>query len=75
MLLPIIEDRSAGTSAGDAIIKTISSRVAGGRRELNAEPSRVCSLGNLVGRATQTVTRLLWTCGNFAQRCRLFYMH
>lgn len=41
MLLPILEDRSAASSTGDAIIKTISSRIAGGRKELNKEPSRV----------------------------------
>lgn len=39
MLLPIIEDRRAAES--DAIIKTISSRIAGGRRELNKAPSQV----------------------------------
>ena len=44
MLLPIFEDRSAAAGgAGDAIIKTISSRIAGGRKELNKEPSRVCN--------------------------------
>lgn len=41
MLLPIMEERTAGGSVGDAIIKTISSRVAGGRKELNKEPSQV----------------------------------
>ena len=41
MLLPIMEERTAGASVGDAIIKTISSRIAGGRKELNKEPSRV----------------------------------
>ncbi|KAJ7889609.1 hypothetical protein B0H13DRAFT_2041364 [Mycena leptocephala] len=39
MLLPIFEDR--GDSRGDAIIKTISTRIAGGRRELSKEPSQV----------------------------------
>jgi hypothetical protein len=43
MLLPIMEERTAGASVGDAIIKTISSRIAGGRKELNKEPSRVRS--------------------------------
>ncbi|KIM71372.1 hypothetical protein PILCRDRAFT_830383 [Piloderma croceum F 1598] len=41
MLLPIMEERTAGASVGDAIIKTISSRIAGGRKESNKEPSRV----------------------------------
>jgi DNA excision repair protein ERCC-4 len=41
MLLPIMEERTAGASVGDVIIKTISSRIAGGRKELNKEPSRV----------------------------------
>ncbi|KAJ3805049.1 hypothetical protein F5876DRAFT_52472 [Lentinula aff. lateritia] len=39
MLLPIIEDQR--TAESDAIIKTISSRVAGGRRALNLVPSQV----------------------------------
>ncbi|KIK60408.1 hypothetical protein GYMLUDRAFT_167820 [Collybiopsis luxurians FD-317 M1] len=39
MLLPIMEDPQ--TSGSDAIIKTISSRIAGGRRELNKAPSQV----------------------------------
>lgn len=37
-----MEQRTAVESAGDAIIKTISSRIAGGRKELSKEPSRVC---------------------------------
>ncbi len=41
MLLPILEDPKR-TSSSDEIIKTISTRVAGGRRELNKDPSRVC---------------------------------
>lgn len=40
MLLPIFEDRRAPTG-GDALIKTISTRIAGGRKEINKEPSRV----------------------------------
>ncbi|KAG6830412.1 hypothetical protein H0H87_008195 [Tephrocybe sp. NHM501043] len=39
MLLPLFEDLREGNS--DAIIKTISSRIAGGRRELNIQPSQV----------------------------------
>ncbi|KAJ7176197.1 hypothetical protein C8R43DRAFT_1057490 [Mycena crocata] len=39
MLLPIFEDR--GDARGDAIIKTISTRIAGGRREVSKEPSQV----------------------------------
>ncbi|TRM61018.1 hypothetical protein BD626DRAFT_88683 [Schizophyllum amplum] len=39
MLLPIFEDTRE--KAGDSIIKTISTRIAGGRRELSTEPSRV----------------------------------
>jgi len=41
MLLPIMKARTAGASVGDTIVKTISSRIAGGRMELNKEPSRV----------------------------------
>jgi len=40
MLLPILDDASAN-SRSDAVVKTISSRIAGGRRELSTEPSRV----------------------------------
>ncbi|KAI0321403.1 hypothetical protein OF83DRAFT_1168456 [Amylostereum chailletii] len=40
MLMPIYEDRTTpGTS--DAVIKTISTRIAGGRKEVSTEPSRV----------------------------------
>ncbi|KAL0568405.1 DNA repair protein RAD16 [Marasmius crinis-equi] len=39
MLLPILEDRRA--TENDAMIKTISSRVAGGRREISKTPSQV----------------------------------
>lgn len=41
MLLPIHENNRAASDVGEAIIKTISSRVAGGRIELSAEESRV----------------------------------
>lgn len=41
MLLPIFEERRAATGTNDEIIKTISSRAAGGRRTINSEPSRV----------------------------------
>ncbi|KAK7040936.1 DNA repair protein RAD16 [Paramarasmius palmivorus] len=39
MLLPILEDRRSADS--DAIIKTISTRVGGGRREISKTPSQV----------------------------------
>ena len=39
MLFTLTDERKDGPN--DAIIKTISSRRAGGRRELNTEPSRV----------------------------------
>ena len=42
MLMPLLEERREG--ANEAILKTISSRVAGGRRTLNKEPSRVSVL-------------------------------
>jgi len=41
MLLPIHEKQRAASDVGEAIIKTISSRVAGGRKELSTEESRV----------------------------------
>ncbi|KAH7884060.1 hypothetical protein F5I97DRAFT_1897941 [Phlebopus sp. FC_14] len=40
MLLPIYEDKSAG-GKGDQLIKTISTRLAGGRKELNMHRSQV----------------------------------
>ncbi|KDQ65067.1 hypothetical protein JAAARDRAFT_43863 [Jaapia argillacea MUCL 33604] len=40
MLLPILEDRSRNDPT-EAAIKTISTRLAGGRKEINKEPSRV----------------------------------
>ena len=39
MLLPIFEDRRGGAS--EEIIKTISTRIAGGRREVDTQPSQV----------------------------------
>ncbi|KAI0628176.1 hypothetical protein C8Q77DRAFT_1203995 [Trametes polyzona] len=39
MLMPIYEDRAS--AAGEALIKTISSRIAGGRKEVSTEPARV----------------------------------
>ncbi|KAF8338666.1 hypothetical protein F5887DRAFT_1284710 [Amanita rubescens] len=39
MLIPIHEERREG--AGSEVIKTISSRIAGGRKDVNTEPSRV----------------------------------
>ncbi|KAI0644351.1 hypothetical protein C8Q79DRAFT_141818 [Trametes meyenii] len=39
MLMPIFEERTS--AAGDAIIKTISTRIAGGRKEISTEPARV----------------------------------
>ena len=41
MLLPIHENQRAGSDVGEAIIKTISSRVAGGRNEISTEAARV----------------------------------
>ncbi|KAK7042132.1 ERCC4 domain-containing protein [Favolaschia claudopus] len=40
MVLPIFEERAAN-SRGEAIIKTISTRIAGGRREVTTEPAQV----------------------------------
>ena len=39
MLMPIHEDRTS--AAGEAIIKNISTRIAGGRKEASTEPARV----------------------------------
>jgi DNA excision repair protein ERCC-4 len=43
MLLTLEERREPG-GGGESVIKTISTRLAGGRRELNIEPSKVGSL-------------------------------
>ncbi|KAF9269268.1 hypothetical protein L218DRAFT_917010 [Marasmius fiardii PR-910] len=40
MLLPILEDRTRSEN-NDAMVKTISTRLAGGRRELKSAPSQV----------------------------------
>ena len=40
MMITLVEDRREQTT-NDAILKTISTRVAGGRREIKTEPSRV----------------------------------
>lgn len=48
MLLPIHESQRAGSDVGEAIIKTISSRVAGGRKELSTEAARVRQKHTLV---------------------------
>lgn len=40
MLMPILEERNA-SNTGDTLIKTISTRIAGGRKEVSTEPSRV----------------------------------
>ena len=42
MLLPIHEDKKVGSKTGEQIIKSISSRVAGGRKELSTQASQVC---------------------------------
>ncbi|EAU93561.2 hypothetical protein CC1G_02791 [Coprinopsis cinerea okayama7 len=41
MLMPIYEERRGEAGRNDDVIKTISTRLAGGRRELNQEPSKV----------------------------------
>ncbi|EMD32335.1 hypothetical protein CERSUDRAFT_118713 [Gelatoporia subvermispora B] len=41
MLMPIFEERRSGSSVNDSLIKTISSRIAGGRKDVTIEPSRV----------------------------------
>jgi hypothetical protein len=56
MLLPIHEKPLAASDVGEAIIKTISSRVAGGRTELSTEESRVRSLGSLRGLRADAAT-------------------
>lgn len=42
MLLPIYEDKRLGSKTGEQIIKSISSRLAGGRKELSTQASQVC---------------------------------
>ena len=38
--MPILEERRPG-GTGDSLIKTISSRIAGGGRQINSQPSKV----------------------------------
>lgn len=74
-----MEERRAGTGAGDALIKTISSRIAGGRREVNKEPSRVQSYSSYqipsLNRLILTTYRSSSICVNSDQHCHLFFMH
>ena len=60
MLMPILEERRS--EKGDAIIKTISSRIAGGRKELNTEPSRVRFMNKPLLRAEFNHTHKLGHC-------------
>ncbi|KAF9221255.1 hypothetical protein BS17DRAFT_270634 [Gyrodon lividus] len=41
MLLPIYEDKGVGSKTGEQMIKTISTRLAGGRKELSTQTSQV----------------------------------
>jgi len=41
MVIPIHEQRRAGSGTGDSIIRTISTRIAGGGKTATAEPSQV----------------------------------
>lgn len=46
MLMPILEERRP-TDSDNNLIRTISSRIAGGRKDATAEPPRVCWLSSL----------------------------
>ncbi|KAJ7062873.1 hypothetical protein C8F01DRAFT_985778 [Mycena amicta] len=71
MLLPIFEDKGDGRQ--DALIKTISTRVAGGRREVRAEPAQVIvdmrefrsSLPSLLHAANMLVIPATLTVGDY----------
>jgi DNA excision repair protein ERCC-4 len=71
MLLPIFEDRKRTSS--DNMLKTISSRVAGGRRELTDIPSQVIvdmrefrsTLPSLLHAAGQLVIPATLTVGDY----------
>ncbi|KAF8531160.1 hypothetical protein JB92DRAFT_2825304 [Gautieria morchelliformis] len=41
MLMPIMDERRSGTSMGDAIVRTISSRITGGGKVATTAPSQV----------------------------------
>ena len=43
MLMPILEERRP-TDNNDHLIRTLSTRIAGGRKDVTAEPPRVCPL-------------------------------
>jgi hypothetical protein len=53
----------------DAVIKTISSCIAGGRRELSSEPSRVCLSCNHQKLSQRIVSPRSLTFENSARRC------
>ncbi|KAF7301049.1 ERCC4 domain-containing protein [Mycena indigotica] len=71
MLLPIFEDKADARS--DALIKTISTRIAGGRREVRAEPAQVIvdmrefrsSLPSLLHAASMLVIPATLTVGDY----------
>lgn len=75
MVIAIHEQRRSGSSAGDSIIRTISTRIAGGGKVATAEPSQVWSLS--LRKAVPCVEsngRLLLTNGNFAQAYQIYSM-
>ncbi|KAF9042328.1 hypothetical protein BJ165DRAFT_1349294 [Panaeolus papilionaceus] len=41
MVITLVDEQREGIGRSESVIKTISTRLAGGRRELNTEPSRV----------------------------------
>ena len=59
MLMPIIDDHNTSVGSSDTLIKTISTRVAGGRTEVSTEPSRVRQFllvrGGLILSVTQVI--------------------
>ncbi|KZT00071.1 uncharacterized protein LAESUDRAFT_764940 [Laetiporus sulphureus 93-53] len=71
MLMPILEDRRQGS--GESLLKTISSRIAGGRKELSTEPSRVIvdmrefrsSLPSLLHASHLLITPVTLTVGDY----------
>ncbi|KAL6299457.1 hypothetical protein BKA93DRAFT_819892 [Sparassis latifolia] len=72
MLMPILEERR-GTAAAESIIRTISTRLAGGRKDVTAEPPRVIvdmrefrsSLPSLLHAAELVVIPVTLTVGDY----------
>ena len=83
--MPIMEERRSGTSAGDAIVRTISSRIAGGGKIATTAPSQVNSIKFFFSVTFRLMSRMhalsrdpniiciyrsLWICASSGRHCQ-----